>query len=123
MSDNIIVELNFLLQSFIGGIIVMAVYDILRIFRRIVKHNTVAVAFEDIVYWILIAIGIFSKLIMKNDGIIRAFSLISIFLGILIYFCTISKYVIKYTVSIIKFIIKLITKATGVVTKPFRKKS
>lgn len=51
-----------------------AEYDTIRIFRRIVRHKTLIVpVIEDILYWLYIAVKVFSICFYVNDGVIRAF--------------------------------------------------
>ena len=45
-------ENEFLLQAFLTGIYITFVYDLLRIFRRVVPQGTFMVSLEDILFWI-----------------------------------------------------------------------
>ena len=59
ISDGIKDELIFLLISFALGEGLVMLYDVLRIFRKIVNHSVVWISIEDIIYWILAALLIF----------------------------------------------------------------
>ena len=45
-------ENEFLLHAFLMGIYITFVYDILRIFRRVIPHKDLMVSLEDLVFWI-----------------------------------------------------------------------
>ena len=50
MSDSIIKDLNFWLASVIAGTGMAFAYDIIRLFRSLVHHNSLFINVEDIVY-------------------------------------------------------------------------
>ena len=62
VSETIAGEGSLLLASLCFGAALMMLYDIVRIFRNIVKHGTILMAVEDILYWLLCAVGIFAML-------------------------------------------------------------
>lgn len=70
----------------------MAVYDILRVFRRLVRHSFFAVSAEDFLYWVFVGIEAFLFLYRENDGTIRWFVLAGIGLGMLIFSMGISRF-------------------------------
>ena len=45
-------EANIFIQAVLSGFVVMGIYDMIRIFRRILPHNLTAVTLEDLFYWI-----------------------------------------------------------------------
>ena len=51
MNEDIMAELYFLLHSFGMGVLIMILYDVLRIFRKLVAHSVFALALEDLIYW------------------------------------------------------------------------
>ena len=67
VSENIFHELDFFAVSFVLGILLVLVYDCLRIFRRLVRHGTVWISLEDLGYWVFTAFVIFAMLYQKND--------------------------------------------------------
>ena len=68
MSPEIELEICFLFHSFLMGILITVLYDVLRIVRRIIPHNIVAVSLEDFLYWIFCSILVFLMLIRKITG-------------------------------------------------------
>lgn len=85
MSEGIVFELQFFFQAFLWGILMMILYDGLRLFRRLVSHSVLAVAIEDILYWIVCGLLIFRMLYLENSGAIRGFAILAVVLGMLLY--------------------------------------
>lgn len=78
-------ELQFFFKALIQGALMMIAYSILAVFRKLVKHNTFAVAAEDLLYWIVTAVCIFRMLYMENSGAVRGFAIAAVVLGMLLY--------------------------------------
>lgn len=57
-------------------------YDLFRIFRKVVKHHTIAVSVEDLFYWFAAALVIFSMIFEKNKGAIRGYAFAGILIGV-----------------------------------------
>lgn len=121
VSENIFHELDFFAVSFLLGIVLVLVYDCLRIFRRLLRHSPAWIALEDLCYWIVTAFVIFAMLYQKNDGLIRGFSIGGIVLGMLLYNQFISCYTVRYIARFLKKIIRMIHKAWRFLSAPFRR--
>lgn len=78
-------ELQFFSKAFLLGVLMMISYDVIRIFRRLIPHGTVAVAVEDVLYWLLCGVYIFRMLYVENSGAIRGFAIVAVVLGMLLY--------------------------------------
>lgn len=85
MSEGILIELEFFSRAFLWGVLMTSCYDVIRIFRRIVRHGAAAVAIEDILYWIACAVCIFRMLYVENSGVIRGFAIGAVILGMAAY--------------------------------------
>lgn len=109
MSQNIINEIYFFGCCVLTGVAVISMYDVLRIFRRVVKHGVFAVGIEDFIYWVGSSFFVFHIIYIRNDGIIRGFAILAIILGMLIYNVTISHVLVKYISMIINKIIRIVT--------------
>ncbi len=94
MSPGILEELQFFGAALLRGALILAVYDLLRIFRRVVSHGTVGIALEDMLYWILTAFLVFALLYRENDGAVRGYALIAVGLGMLLYHQLISGWIV-----------------------------
>ncbi len=96
MSDMIHLEVHFYLSSLLWGMIIVALYDVLRIFRRIVRHGKFWVGVEDMLFWIISAILIFRMIFQYNSGIIRVPGIIIMMLGMVVYHYGISNPLIGF---------------------------
>lgn len=96
MSPDIIFEMDFLFHSFLVGILITILYDILRILRRVVPHNAAAVSLEDLFYWTFCSLLIFAMLIRENNGILRWFAVAGAMAGMLLYKKTLGFLFVKY---------------------------
>ena len=121
VSEGILTEAVFLGISILVGMGLFLLYDIFRIFRRIVPHGAVWIGVEDFLYWLLCTAAVFLMLYQKNDGMIRGFAIGGVILGMLLYFVLISRFVVKVNVCILKKILGVGAKMTGFVTRPVRK--
>ena len=73
VSAGILKEADVLLASFAMGVLLLFVYDVLRIVRRIVPHKMWLVGVQDLVFWICSAVALFAMLYRENSGYIRGF--------------------------------------------------
>lgn len=122
MSDSIIQEVEFLGSSFLTGVLILILYDILRIFRRVFIHSVGAVGVEDFIYWMLVTFFIFSMLFRENNGAVRWFSVVGIFLGMVLYNVTVSLFFVKYVSLVFIKIRKMIEKILQFILKPIKKR-
>ncbi len=105
MNHAISVELQFFLVSVLWGAILLFVYDILRIIRRLIKHDTFFVALEDLIFWVCASLFIFAMMYQENDGIIRGFSVMGMAIGMLLYHYLLSDFFITITTKFIQLLI------------------
>ncbi len=120
MSQEIFTELAVFMQSFLAGVTVILAYDMLRILRKVIRHGTILLAIEDLLYWIGCALFLFQVLFRINDGQIRWYSLAGIAMGMMLYNFTLSAILVKYTSAVIQRILKLSGNFILFVTRPFR---
>ncbi len=106
MSQNILVELRFLLYAIGFGAIVTAVYDIFRILRRVFPHKNLFVSLEDLIFWIAMAISVFYLLNAESDGRLRWFFVAGAALGMTVYRLTISRLIVPAGVTVVRFVLK-----------------
>jgi len=95
-------------------------YDFFRVFRRVATHSGWAVQLEDFLFWICATAAMFYFMLNRNFGEIRLFSIIGAACGIVLYFATISRVVLKVSVAVINFIKRVITAAVRIITLPLR---
>lgn len=96
MSPDIVFEMDFLFHSFLTGILITILYDVLRIVRRVIPHNLLAVSVEDFFYWTFCSFFIFAMLIRENNGILRWFTVAGAMAGMFLYKKTLGFLFVKY---------------------------
>lgn len=119
MSPSIMEEVYFFMTSLFMGIMITFMYDLLLIFRKVVRHNQFWISIEDLVFWVVCAIGIFAMLYKENNGVPRWFSIAGAAIGMVLYKITISRLFIKVMTKILTVILHIIGKTVAIVAKPF----
>ena len=124
MNQDIVIELNFFLTSILWGVILLIMYDVFRILRRIIRHNSFFIFLEDIIYWVVSSILIFRMMYRQNNGIIRGFAILAILVGMFMYHGSVSDLLVN-TISgaingVLHIIIKCITTVLMFILKPFK---
>jgi spore cortex biosynthesis protein YabQ len=120
MNDAIMVELRFFGTSVLWGVILLIVYDVLRIIRRIIIHNGFFVAFEDLIYWVVSSLLIFRMMYQQNNGIIRGFAILAMLLGMILYHSIFSEILVDAISGLFNKIIDLIGKFISLIFRPVR---
>lgn len=59
MNQVITGQIEFVVATMCNGMLLIAGYDVLRLFRWFIPHSRIAVAVEDILYWLLASIPTF----------------------------------------------------------------
>ena len=102
------------------GILLGMFYDLIRIFRKIIKHPNWLLQLEDILYWV-ICMGIsFGILYIHNFADIRIFVFIGMILGATLYFCTFSILFMKIATWLIDLIRRIILEIIRIVSIPIK---
>ncbi len=95
MADLIYDEIHlFTICLLLGGMLTL-LYDGFRIFRILFQHRNWMIDIEDLMYWIFTAWMVFRTLFDYNQGILRGYAFLGMFLGALIYFLTISRTLLR----------------------------
>ena len=74
-------ELSVFLQAILAGNLIYLVYSLIRVMRRLWKHNLFFVSLEDLIFWIGTGIYLFVRIYQTSDGIIRWYFVIGVLLG------------------------------------------
>ena len=98
MSGTIITEWHFWTASIITGAAMTFAYDILRLLRRIIRHNRFFVDMEDLIFWAACFFASFTLLYYGNNGVIRFAAVMGAGVGMLAYTLTIGRIFVKYSV-------------------------
>lgn len=120
MNDAIMVELRFFGASIFWGMLLLFIYDFLRILRRVVNHNGFFIVIEDVLYWITCSVLIFRMMYQQNNGIIRGFSILAMVLGMLLYHAGISDLVVTVISEILNKILYYIGKLIILLFSPIQ---
>ncbi|NLY44477.1 MAG: hypothetical protein GX053_00550 [Tissierella sp.] len=120
---NIVDELYIFLIAMNYGLILGGIYDFYRVFRYFSKPKKIRTAVEDILFWVIVTLIVFTFLVRKTDGIIRGFVVLGFIIGYLFYFKMISKYSYLLLKKIFKLIFDLISEIMKIILYPFRKVS
>lgn len=141
MNQAILVEVQFFLISILSGVILLVVYDCLRIFRRLINHDSFFIALEDLIFWVAASLFIFAMMYKENNGVIRGFSILGMAVGMVLYHYILSgflvdiitkllrllispfTYIIKKMKSFIKFIDTKAKKAIKFITRRLKKQT
>ncbi len=114
MSGVILKELQTVVTAIFSGVLITFVYDVLRIFRRIVAHGNLWIGIEDFFFWIWTALWVFSVLYRENDGSLRMYTILAMLLGMFFYHWTISE-------PLVRGVSKLFRKILDILLYPLKK--
>lgn len=89
-------EQLFIVHSFLAGAQIGAVYDVLRILRRVFPHRKLAVSAEDLLFWIGTAAEVFLLLYRENNGQLRWYAVMVAGLGLYLYERLLGRYGVKW---------------------------
>lgn len=103
-----------------GGIIICILFDIFRALRKSIKTSDTITYVEDAIFWIITAVFLIYLIFVLNSGNLRIYNFIGLFLGVVIYYLTVSKYFMKILVKILTFFKKVISKILVILLIPAR---
>lgn len=95
-------------------------YDIFRIKRKAIRTGTLLTYLEDFLYWIIVALIMFSVVYFSNDGEIRGFIFLGTVIGVILYVLLLSKLVIKVSIAFIKLVYRIIVTVWKIITYPIK---
>ena len=112
--DDFIKEAHFLNEIYIfllfilTGISIGILFDIFRILRRSFKTIDFITYIQDFLFWILAGAILLYSIFSFNNGELRGYIFIGVILGVILYMLSLSKYIIRISVTIIKILKKII---------------
>ena len=110
VSAGILKEADVLLAAFLTGALLLVVYDLLRIIRRLIPHKIWLGGAEDLVFWIGSAAVVFAMLYRENSGYIRGFVIGGVVVGMLFYNAVFSSWVVKSGVFLLQKIMFVVSR-------------
>lgn len=120
LNDYTVSQAYLFLIFFINGILIGLLFDFFRILRKSFKTPDFVTYIEDIVFWFLTGLMLLYSIFTFNNGELRAYIFIALFIGIVIYILALSKYIIKVNVTIINFIKLITSKIINILIFPFK---
>lgn len=109
----------FLLYALLCGIFITFVYDILRIFRRVIPHSSLLVSVEDLGFWAFCAGEVFMLMYRESNGTLRWFAVLGALVGMLVYKKAVSGIFVKYVSLLLQKILSVIGRILKILTRPF----
>ena len=117
MGEFVIAELQYSAVVVTLGIFLAVIYDVIRIFRRVIVHSIFWISVEDVLFWMFAALAVFVMCFVEDAGNVRWFAIGGAILGAYMYKCTIGTILVKYIAILLNFPIKLVKKALKKVGK------
>lgn len=102
MDFEIVLEVDLFFWSAVTGMGLMAAYDLIRAWRRLVVHRKAAVVTEDILFWILAAVTVFLLLFFQNDGVVRGYVIVGVGIGMVVFEVLFGRWFIKFVNFLLK---------------------
>lgn len=101
-------QIKILIIFAITGIIIGLLFDFFRIQRKVIKTFDFITYLQDALFWILSGIVLIISIMNFTNGEIRSYMILGIIIGVVLYFNTFSKYIMKISVDIANFFIKIL---------------
>ena len=99
----------------IVGILISFIFDMFRIVRKVYKFTDIMIYIQDVLFWILAGLILLFSIFKFNSGSIRLYLFFSVFIGAILYTCSISSIitnigtgVLKVLNTILNYIIKIL---------------
>lgn len=74
-------EMAIFVHAVIAGMVVYGTYTLLRVIRRIIRHNLISVSIEDFLFWVGTSFYLFIEIYYTSDGSVRWFFILGVVLG------------------------------------------
>ena len=113
-------ENEFLLHALYMGIFITFVYDLLRVFRRVVPHRGFFVSAEDLFFWIYCGGEVFLLMYHESDGTLLWFAVLGALAGMFLYRKLVSPYFVKFAALSLSRILEFLGRALEWLSRPIR---
>lgn len=118
--NEVTVNQAYLFVIFIlNGILIGLIFDIFRILRKSFTTPNFITYIEDIIFWTISALSVLYTLFVFNNGEIRGYIFIGLFIGVAIYMLFFSRIIIKISVRVILFFKNIIYTILKLISYPF----
>lgn len=113
-------ENQFLFHALLMGIFITFVYDVIRICRRVVPHNSFFVSLEDLGFWIYCGGSVFMLMYHESNGELRWFAVFGAIGGMLLYKKLVSPLFVKYVSFVLSKMLEGLGKVLGWLFHPLK---
>ena len=120
MNQVTINQAYLFLVFILNGILIGVIFDIFRILRRSFNTPNIITYIEDAIFWTLSALSVLYTLFVFNNGEIRGYIFIGLFLGIIVYMLFFSKTIIKVSVNILLFLKRIVCSVLKIIVYPIK---
>ena len=110
----------FLIFS-LNGVIIGLIFDFFRILRKSFKTSNLITYIQDIIFWIITGISVIFFMYSFSDGTIRFYMFLGLMFGFIIYILTISHYIIKIFIFIMKVFKTIVNSIIKLISYPQNK--
>ncbi len=119
------------LNCILGGLLVGLMFDIFRLSRKYLSSKDIVTYIEDILFWVLVGAIVLFTAFFSNNGEIRGYVLLGIFLGAVFYFLVFSRLILNtlsrlvdFVAGMLRFLVRVakgpLKRIAGVVSIPFK---
>lgn len=120
MYRDIWYQLFLFFAFFTIGAVFALIYDMLKVSGRLVPGRSFFVVLKDVLFWLVVTVVMFAGCLKFNDGEFRFFMFVGVLLGALVYFKTISRFVVIVLGFIADCIKKTVTFMFGIFVLPLK---
>lgn len=120
MSVTVNSQAYIFLCTVFGGMVIGLVYDIFRIKRRAFKTGVTLTFVEDLLFWVIVAVVMFTTVYYSNEGELRSYLFLGTLLGIILYALLLSKFIMNSSMFIINVLGKIIKAIWFIISYPVK---
>lgn len=113
------IQFTTILYSILGGVLIGVMFDFYNILRG-VNIPKILIVIQDILFWILTAITVFTFLLYQNYAFLGPYVYIFMIITLLLYLIFVSPYVIKFENYLIERILKVFRVVLKNIVYPFK---
>lgn len=104
MSELIRGEALTFLISVLAGALLLCGFDLLRALRQVFARRKLLLGMLDFLYWCLAGAAAFGVIFRENSGILRGFCVLGMFLGMVIYHKSVSRWIFGFWTAVFRAI-------------------
>lgn len=119
ISQGVLDQGKLFLTGVASGFVVWFFYDLLRLWRRLIHHGVVWTAVEDVMFFFTFAVIGFLTLYPQSLGLLRAFVVLAVVIGSLLYFYLLSPHIMRGGTWLVMKIRKTFGKVVGKIKAKF----